>query len=76
MCDRYERTRSWFEVVPLSDGKTLLQFGSAVASGSVERSASKIRVSLFRIFLKFHVMYSQLLLHAAKGGVMRNRADV
>jgi hypothetical protein len=76
MCDRYERTRSWFEVVPLSDGKTLLQFGSAVASGRVERSASRIRVSLFRVFLKFHVMYSQLLLRAAKGGVMRNRTDV
>ena len=29
MCDRYERTRSWFCVVPLGGGKTLLRFGSA-----------------------------------------------
>jgi len=76
MCDRFERTRSWFGVVPLSDGKTLLQFGSAVASRSVERSARRIPVSLFRVLLKFHVMYSQVLLHAAKAGVMRSRADV
>jgi hypothetical protein len=75
MCDRYERTRSWFAVVPLSDGKTLLQFGSAVASGSAQRSARKIRLSLFRVVLKFHVIYSQVLLHAAKSGVMRNRAS-
>jgi len=27
----------------------------------------------FRLLLKFHVMYSQILLQAAKRGVMRNR---
>src|ERR1700722_5950197 len=32
MCDRYERTRSWFRVGPLDGGRTLLQFGSAVAA--------------------------------------------
>lgn len=74
MCDRYERTRSWFGVVPLKDGRTLLQFGSAVASGSDHRSGAA-RGNLFRLLLRFHVMYSQVLLHAAKRGVMRNRAE-
>src|SRR3979409_160422 len=32
MCDRYERTRSWFRVLPLAGGRTLLQFGSAIAA--------------------------------------------
>ena len=76
MCDRYERTRSWFGVVPLKDGRTLLQFGSAVASGSDHRSAARTaRGNLFRVLLRFHVMYSQVLLHAAKRGVMRNRPE-
>jgi hypothetical protein len=76
MCDRYERTRSWFRVVPLKDGKTLLQFGSAVTSGRGDQPGTRIRVSLLRLLLKFHVVYSQLLLHAAKRGVMRNQPDV
>jgi len=76
MCDRYERTRSWFAVVPLKDGRTLLQFGSAVASGNDHRtSARAARGYLFRLLLRFHVTYSQVLLHAAKRGVMRNRAE-
>lgn len=75
VCDRYERTRSWFRVVPLSNGKTLLQFGSAVASRSGDQRMTKIRVSLFRLLLKFHVVYSQVLLHGAKRGVLRNRPD-
>jgi hypothetical protein len=73
VCDRYERTRSWFRVVPLNDGKTLLQFGSAVASRGGPRTATIARGFCFRLLLKFHVMYSQILLQAAKRGVMRNR---
>jgi len=76
MCDRYERTRSWFRVVPLNDGKTLLQFGSAVASKTGNESATRTCGRLFRLLLKLHVVYSQVLLHAAKRGVMRNRANV
>jgi hypothetical protein len=76
MCDRYERTRSWFRVVPLSDGKTLLQFGSAVASRSAKRPATGLRANLFHVLLKFHVIYSKVLLHAAKRGAMRNRDQV
>jgi len=73
MCDRYERTRSWFGVVALSDGKTLLQFGSAVASRSNSGAVPRARGSLFGLLLKFHVVYSQVLLHAAKRGVMRRQ---
>jgi hypothetical protein len=73
MCDRYERTRSWFRVVPLKDGKTLLQFGSAVASNGGPRAAASARRTLFRLLLKFHVVYSQVLLNAAKRGVLRNQ---
>jgi hypothetical protein len=70
MCDRYERTRSWFRVAPLSDGKTLLQFGSAVASRRRDQPAPRIRIVVFRLLLKFHVVYSHVLLHAAKGRMM------
>ena len=70
MCDRYERTRSWFKVVRLDSGKTLLQFGSAVASRRGQRIESRSHSYLFRLLLVFHVMYSQILLYAAKRGVM------
>jgi hypothetical protein len=73
MCDRYERTRSWFGVVPLSDGKTLLQFGSAVASRSNPRAVPRARGSLFGLLSRFHVVYSQVLLHAAKCGVVKQK---
>lgn len=71
VCDRYERTRSWFRVVPLNEGKTLLQFGSAVASRGGARTSTIARGFFFRLLLKLHVMYSQVLLQAAKRGVMR-----
>lgn len=95
MCDRYERTRLWFRVVPLNGGGTLLQFGSAVAAatgatgataataaapassapGGAAASSSR-RVSapgaVFRLLLQFHIVYSQLLLSAAKAGVLKN----
>jgi hypothetical protein len=82
MCDRYERTRSWFQVVPLDGGRTLLRFGSAVAaapataapSSAASADAAKAATSsaVFRLLLGFHILYSQLLLSAAKAGVMRN----
>jgi hypothetical protein len=74
MCDRYERTRSWFKVVPLDSRKTLLQFGSAVASRRGQPIESRSRSFFFGLLLRFHVMYSQILLYAAKRGVMRKRA--
>jgi hypothetical protein len=66
MCDRYERTRSWFQVVPIAGNRTRLQFGSAVAAARDHRSDPEPRDRGFRIMLRFHVLYSQVLLHAAK----------
>jgi hypothetical protein len=73
MCDRYERTRSWFRVVPLDGGGTLLQFGSAVAAVHDARTGAAALSGGFRLLLGFHVVYSQALLHAAKVGVMKMR---
>ena len=72
MCDRYERTRSWFRVVPMSGDKTALQFGSAIAA---IRDSGSARASLgagFRLLLGFHVLYSKVLLLAAKARVLKN----
>lgn len=81
MCDRYERTRSWFRVVPLGGGKTLLQFGSAVAAApgsAAAESAAKVSApsAVFRLLLQFHILYSRLLLSAAKAGVMKHSRRV
>ena len=72
MCDRYERTRSWFRVVPLEGAGTLLQFGSAVAAAH-GRTPARRPGRKFRLLLRFHIVYSQLLLHAAKVGVLKAR---
>jgi hypothetical protein len=72
MCDRYERTRSWFCIEPKDGGVTRLRFGSAVAAKRGERSAVAGRPDVpqrpaaFNLLLQFHVFYSQALLHAAK----------
>jgi hypothetical protein len=66
MCDRYETTRSWFRVVPVTGGGTRLQFGSAVAAKADESTGAPAPGSGFNLLLRFHVFYSQLLLHAAK----------
>jgi hypothetical protein len=65
MCDRYERTRSWFCVAPVNGG-TRLRFGSAVAAARDKRAGAKRLGGSFPWLLRFHVVYSQLLLHAAK----------
>jgi hypothetical protein len=72
MCDRYERTRSWFRVVPLSGGRTRLQFGSAVAAAREDRAGATALGGTFRLLLGFHVLYSQALLRAAKAGVTKS----
>lgn len=69
MCDRYERTRSWFRAVPLDGGRTLLQFGSAVAATSAGRTVARSTSRGSGLLLRFHVLYSQMLLHSAKVGV-------
>ena len=66
MCDRYERTRSWFSVAPVSGGGTRLQFGSAVAVKRDKRTRAPARGGGFHFLLWFHILYSQVLLRAAK----------
>jgi len=69
MCDRYERTRSWFSVESELDGGTRLQFGSAVAARRGERTDVPRRPAAFSLLLAFHVAYSQALLRAAKANL-------
>jgi hypothetical protein len=71
MCDRYERTRSWFRVLALDGGGTLLQFGSAVAAARAKGAGAATRSRGFRLLLGFHVLYSQVLLNAAKTRLVR-----
>jgi len=71
MCDRYERTRSWFRVAQLDTGRTLLQFGSAVAAARDRRTGGEALGGGFGLLLGFHVLYSQLLLNAAKVGLTK-----
>jgi hypothetical protein len=71
MCDRYERTRSWFGVLPLADGRTLLQFGSSVAVTRNRRGRGSSPGGKFRLLLRFHILYSQVLLHSARSGLMK-----
>ena len=98
MCDRYERTRSWFRVTSQVGDRTLLQFGSAVAGAApaddtapadgaapADDAAPAVaaapgggrhprrRGAAFRLLLGFHVVYSQLLLSAAKRKILRVR---
>jgi len=65
MCDRYERTRSWLCVASQGDGRTRLLFGSAVAA-SRGRDGSPTLGGGFHFLLWFHILYSKVLLHAAK----------
>ena len=75
MCDRYERTRSWFRVIPLADNKTLLQFGSAIAATPNKQTGALVLSSGFRLLLSFHVLYSQMLLSAAKMGLVKGKVS-
>jgi hypothetical protein len=70
MCDRYERTRSWFSVTPTRGG-TRLRFGSAVAAKRGTPTDAPERPAAFGLLLRFHVLYSQALLHAAKRNLGR-----
>jgi hypothetical protein len=65
MCDRYERTRSWFCVALDPDGGTRLLFGSAVAAKRDQAGAPSLGGG-FHFLLRFHILYSQVLLRAAE----------
>jgi hypothetical protein len=74
MCDRYEMTRSWFRVVPQGDGRTVLQFGSAVAAHRDQKTGAASMKRGFRWLMGFHVLYSKVLLGAASRRVMKGFA--
>ena len=68
MCDVLGRTRSWFCITLLPDGRTsrtLLQFGSGIAAGIEPRTGQRRRSIGFRLLGGIHTLYSQVLLHAA-----------
>jgi hypothetical protein len=69
MCDRYERTRSWFGVETESAGGPRLLFGSAVAAKRGEKADPPRQPAAFSLLLSFHVLYSQALLRAAKANL-------
>jgi hypothetical protein len=65
MCDRFEKTRSWFRVLPLPAGGTKLQFGSGIVEQPVA-GGKRTGLSIgFRLLLGFHIVYSRVLLWAA-----------
>jgi hypothetical protein len=66
MCDRYERTRSWFRVARATGGGTRLQFGSAVAAKRDKKTGAPALGAGFHFLLWFHILYSQVLLRAAR----------
>lgn len=70
MCDLVERTRSWFMVIPAQDARTRLYFGSAVVP-----KAGRATLELgFRALLRFHQLYSVLLLWSARDNLQRTTA--
>jgi hypothetical protein len=77
MCDRYERTRSWFRVVPGNSGgrlQTTLYFGSGVAARRTPTGGLRMGAG-FGALLAFHRVYSRLLLGAAWRKLAAQRAS-
>jgi hypothetical protein len=73
MCDRFEKTRSWFQVAPMEGGATLLRFGSAVAASRNRETGALSAGWGFRWLMGFHVMYSRMLLSAARRGLVARK---
>ncbi len=65
MGDVYGRTASWFQVEPIDPSSTRLRFGSAVVATQGDAAAPRL-ASGFRLLLGFHVVYSRVLLAAAR----------
>ena len=77
MSDFHRRTRSWLMVVPIvsgSDTRTLLYFGSAVVPVENTRTGKLTLGFGFRALLRFHRLYSEVLLYAAKSRLKTQRA--
>lgn len=74
MSDFQSATRSWFAVAPTSGGScvvTQLYFGSGIAA-VLDGTQGAPRMTLgFRLLGGFHVLYSRLLLAAARARLLR-----
>jgi hypothetical protein len=67
------RTKSWLMVVPVEGGRTRLYFGSAVVPRVDKRSGEQSMGAGFSLLIRFHRLYSRLLLAAARRRVMKVR---
>ncbi len=65
LADVSGRTKSWLMSAP-ADGGTRLLFGSAIVPAARAARATRSPGTVFRVLLRFHKLYSHLLLRAAK----------
>lgn len=69
MCDFRKQTRSWFMVVPTEHQikpQSRLYFGSAVVGVNAPAGAKSSAGLVFKVLLRFHKLYSVILLNAAR----------
>ncbi|MCO7223524.1 hypothetical protein [Pleionea sp. CnH1-48] len=74
MCDFQRKTRSWFKVEPYEeDGcqKTRLYFGTAVVADRKDKQGNPSIGKEFNFFIGFHVLYSRVLLSAARNRLVK-----
>jgi len=69
MCDFLGRTRSWFKVIPVSQTRTRLYFGSAISSRQNPKTGKLSLAFGFKALLGFHQIYSRLLLYSARSRI-------
>jgi hypothetical protein len=72
--DFQDRTRSWFAVTPLQVGEhagTVLRFGSGIASKYQDGQDTGQLTRGFKMLGRFHVLYSRVLLLAARQRLRR-----
>jgi hypothetical protein len=70
LADVSGRTKSWLMSAPAGGGTRLL-FGSAIVAVARAEPANCSPGTVFRVLLRFHKLYSHLLLHAAKSRLER-----
>jgi hypothetical protein len=74
MCDLGGKTRSWLMVVSQSEGTvpaTRLYFGSAVLTRGTKATGEPRMGALFVMLLRFHKLYSRLLLDDARARLLQ-----
>jgi hypothetical protein len=75
MSDFRRRTKSWLMVVPIASGtRTRLYFGSAVILVENSKAGEFTLGFGFQALLRFHRLYSEVLLYATKSQLKTQRA--